>query len=223
MVGVMSPKRVGNSGGIVQYFFTNFSDRLLRVTVVLICCLIIALIVGLRSARAGSSPGRAVARVFAVGFAVAAMAATTTPGPRMGGGFEWAIGSGGLSDWRSDVERFPDTIQSVLLVGNVLIYMPVGFCAALGWPRRLGVALLVTLTVPALLELSQGWGLLRGHGATDDFLLNALGVLVGWSLGAGAVGVHRKALARSGDEGGLIQSELATRAPGPGRSTSPAD
>jgi hypothetical protein len=134
-------------------------------------------------------------RVFAVGLAVAALAATTTPGPRKAGGFEWAIGSGGLSDWRSDLERFPDTIQSVLLVGNVLIYIPVGFCAALGWSRRLVVALLVTMTVPALLELSQGWGLIRGHGATDDFLLNSLGVLVGWSLGSGAVGVHRKAIA----------------------------
>jgi len=101
------------------------------------------------------------------------------------GRFVWGVGDDGLRAWSSDLPRFPHTIQSVLLVGNVSIDVPVGLSAALGWLRSLGRSLLVPIAVPAVVEGLQVF-ILRGVGSTDDYILNAIGVLTGWSMGVGA-------------------------------------
>jgi glycopeptide antibiotics resistance protein len=89
--------------------------------------------------------------------------------------------------WTNDLAQFPHTQPSALLVGNVAVYVPVGFFVALGWFRRAGLALLVALAVPFAAEWAQA-RFLSGDGSTDDFLLNALGLTVGWTLGM-AVGL----------------------------------
>jgi hypothetical protein len=173
----------------VDYFRQNFGDRVLIVALVLLATGIAAVVVARPPGSTGPRDSVArVSRVSFVGFVAAAIVATTSAIGR-GQGFIWGIGDGGLE--LSDLGRFPDTIQSVLLVGNVAIYIPVGLSAALGWPLHGMRSLLTALAVPAVVESLQVV-VLQGVGSSDDFILNALGVLFGWLLGrAGLVALRR--------------------------------
>jgi hypothetical protein len=170
----------------VHYFIENFAGRLTQVFFVATITIVSASLLA-RAAPVGER-ARRFAQVCFVGSAVSAAVATTT-GLGDGGGFVWGLGDGSLDQWSKDLSRFPDTIQSVLLVGNVVLYVPVGLFAALGWPRSrwmlLGVCLLIPITVESLQPVA-----LRGVGSTDDVVLNAIGVAIGWLAGAGVTVVR---------------------------------
>jgi hypothetical protein len=175
----------------VNYFWAHFSGRLVLAGVVIGVAALAATATGVSSVRSGRAPWRDVARVLAVGFALAAFAATTEPRVwhHRGFRFEWGIGDGGLRDWRVDLRKFPTTIGSVLLVGNVLVYVPMGLLVALGWQRRPLVSFAGALAVPVVVEALQG-AVLRGAGSTDDILLNWLGIAIGWILGVAMLSVR---------------------------------
>lgn len=129
-------------------------------------------------------------RVCAYGAAMVAAVATSLPfGFDSPDPFLWRLGEGGLSGWAEDLGDFPTTIQSVLLVGNVVLFVPLGLFVALGW-RGSVRPLLAALAVPLSIEVLQA-AVLRGVGSLDDLLLNALGILIGWTLGRTAVAVYR--------------------------------
>lgn len=68
-----------------------------------------------------------------------------------------------------------------ILLGNIIMFVPIGFCAALlwrgfCWSKVLGLGLAVTLLI-------ECWQLLVGRAFdVDDLMLNALGVLCGYWL-----------------------------------------
>lgn len=68
------------------------------------------------------------------------------------------------------------------LVGNVVLFIPLGFLPALGRsPRRSGWCLLLAALLIAAVEAAQL--LLRvGSADVDDWLLNMLGVLLGYGI-----------------------------------------
>ncbi len=68
-------------------------------------------------------------------------------------------------------------------IGNVVLFLPLGFLAALGWeqlrdPRR---ALLAGAAVSGAIELSQLLFGLGSLGTVDDVIFNSLGALIGWA------------------------------------------
>jgi hypothetical protein len=171
----------------MDYFFANFRSNIVAALGVTVATLVVTVFAAVNARRRGRSMLTACLRVLAVGAAAAAVTATTLNGAGSGGSLRWGIGEGGLDDWRTDLARFPDTIQSVLLVGNVLLYVPVGFLSVVAWRTvRWPVVLIGCLVLPAAVELLQA-AALRGVGSTDDFLLNALGICVGWLIGIVAV------------------------------------
>jgi hypothetical protein len=175
----------------LDYFRQNFGDRVLLVAFVLLATSIAAVVAAVSRTPARPSDRVArVARVCSAGFVVAAIVATTS-GIGAGQGFIWGIGDGGLRSWSSDLARFPDTIQSVLLVGNVAIYTPFGASVALGWQVDGMRPLSIALAVPAVVEGLQVV-VLQGIGSTDDFILNAIGVGAGWLLARGGLMLVRR-------------------------------
>jgi hypothetical protein len=178
----------------VDYFIDNFSDRVAWVAAITAIALIVAAIAA--SVAPEGERMRRFARVSCAGAAACAAAATTT-GLGDGGGFVWGLGDGGLNQWSDDLRRFPDTIQSVLLVGNVVLYIPLGLFAAVGWPERRVLLLGVALGVPIVIEALQAV-FLRGVGSLDDVVLNVIGVLGGWLIGT-AIVLRTRALTRNRD------------------------
>ena len=166
----------------MHYFLGHHGNQLAAFVLISCGTLAVAAIVGVRAKREGERGATQVARAGAVGFALAAFAATTMNGVGSGGGFQWTIGEAGLRTWSADLARFPETVQSVLLVGNVAVYVPLGICLAIGWPRRRLSAIIVAALVPISVEVLQSLAL-RGVGSSDDIILNLLGIMVGWSVG----------------------------------------
>lgn len=74
-------------------------------------------------------------------------------------------------------------IAAMNLIGNIVMFLPLGVLAPLLWPRlrRLWLLLLISCGVIAAIELLQLVTLL-GSCDVDDLLLNLLGVLLGWCL-----------------------------------------
>ena len=168
----------------MDYFRQNFGDRMLVAAIVLLVTAIAAAVAARRPGPFSRLERAAqVSRVCSVGFVAAAVVATTN-GIGSGQGFIWGIGNGGLN--AADLARFPHTIQSVLLVGNVLLFIPFGLSAALGWPQHSARSLLVALAVPIVIEFLQ-LVVLQGVASADDIILNATGVLTGWLLGRAVV------------------------------------
>lgn len=71
--------------------------------------------------------------------------------------------------------------QSYTILGNVIMFLPFGFCTALLWRRfRWWKALLTGLCVSGLIEL---WQYFIGRSSDiDDLMLNTLGALCGFWL-----------------------------------------
>lgn len=118
----------------MHYFLDHYGNQLAAFVLISCGSLVVAVIAGRGAKRNGEVVATKVARVGAVGLASAAVAATTMNGVGSGGGFQWTVGEAGLSAWSADLARFPETVQSVLLVGNVAVYVPLGVCLAIGWP-----------------------------------------------------------------------------------------
>ncbi|MBY5161275.1 VanZ family protein [Nitriliruptoria bacterium AS10] len=87
-------------------------------------------------------------------------------------------GGGGLQDlpvlWDD-----PRSLAALLLVLNVVLYVPVGAFARLALPDHGARALLIPLVLSVAVEAWQFVGLGR-VGSLDDVLLNLAGATVGW-------------------------------------------
>jgi hypothetical protein len=124
--------------------------------------------------------------VLAFGSLVVVVIATALPRhwpPHLGrGDLVLELGRGGLSDWRVLYED-PNSLSAVLLLANVLLYIPLGFFGVVGWPRWTPAIWLGCLAVSLLVELAQRV-FLDGVASLDDVLLNIGGATIGVVLGA---------------------------------------
>jgi glycopeptide antibiotics resistance protein len=82
----------------------------------------------------------------------------------------------------------------VLLLANVILYMPFGFLGVLGWPDHALRVVAAGLGISLLVEISH-FTITERVASTDDVLLNTAGLLLGWVLGlvAGKVLARRTA------------------------------
>lgn len=151
-----------------------------------------AAVAGHRASR-GRAWGAAASRVLAVGAVGCVLVATAAPalgdGDGHRGDLAWQPGRGGLGDLAARLAD-PDSLATVLLVLNLVMFVPVGLFAALGWPGRAGRVLLACLGLSLLVETAQ---LLFGGrvAATDDVLLNLAGAAAGVGVARVATRLHR--------------------------------
>jgi hypothetical protein len=154
----------------------------------------------------GATPWTAIARVGLAGSVLVVLLATALPRawpPEGRGDLVLAPGRGGLADWRVVLEA-PGSLAAVLLVLNVVLYLPVGLFGGLLVPDRPGRAVAGAVGLSILVETWQ-LAVIGRVASTDDVLLNVVGAVVG--LGLARTLVHR------GGPGNLRSSDT-----GPGRS-----
>lgn len=124
--------------------------------------------------------------MLAVGSAIVVVIATALPRhwpPRFApGDLELELGRGGLAAWRVLYEN-PNSLSAVLLLANVLLYIPLGVFAVVGWPRHGFVVWMGCVALSLGVELAQ-LVLLDGVASTDDVILNVGGATLGTLAGA---------------------------------------
>lgn len=178
--------------------FSNYAFSLKLASYVAIASLVGASLASLRARWAGRRATKPAAQVLAIGSGVVIAIATALPQdwPPLWGRGDLAldIGSGGLSDWRVLVED-PNSLAAVLLVANVLLYVPLAFFWITGWSGRTALVLLGCLLLSVSVELAQ-LAVLEGVASIDDVLLNAAGAIAGAILAA-AVRAGRRGAADS--------------------------
>jgi VanZ family protein len=139
-----------------------------------------------RGRHLGRSRIAAASRALAIGAYAVMLVATAVPNrwplrPRGYVAPNLALGGGGLGDWRA-VLHDPTSAPAVLFVGNIVLYVPFGLFATIGWPRRRVAIVALSALTSALVELAQYQWL--GRNATvDDVVLNTLGALMGCVAG----------------------------------------
>ncbi len=154
----------------------------------------------LRWSSVATNRWMALARVLSMGAVAVTLAATALPR-------RWAIetdgdlvlrpGRGGLGDWPVLLSN-PTSLASVELVGNVALYVAIGFTATLGWYRRRHVVLLLGLALSLAIESIQfAW--LGRVAALDDVILNGAGLVAGWLI---AIALARLPIGRAFDGAG---------------------
>ncbi|MDX1468404.1 MAG: VanZ family protein [Acidimicrobiia bacterium] len=125
-----------------------------------------------------------VARIFTLGFALIATLATSLRGRRLvfesGGDLVLVPGGGGLGDLEQ-IAASPTSLAAVLLAGNVLLYIPIGFAGTIGWYDRRRLVLAGCLLLSVAVETVQLLALGR-VAATDDVILNMVGASIGYVL-----------------------------------------
>lgn len=146
-----------------------------------------ATVVWVRRRRAGSPPHQVVATTLAIGWAGVVVAATALPRswpPVWEGRGDLVLtpGRGGLSDWRVLFDD-PNSLAAVLLVANVVLYIPLGLFTTLHFRGSAVRAIAACCGLASAIELVQ-LGFLARVASLDDLILNALGA------GAGAVGAR---------------------------------
>ena len=143
-------------------------------------------VVALRCHRAGRPATKPVARVLAVGSMIVVVIATALPRdwpPRFArGDLVLELGRGGLADWRVLYEN-PNSLAAVLLLANVLLYIPLALFGVVGWPRHGFLVWTGCVALSLGVELSQR-AFLDGVASTDDVILNVSGATVGALAGA---------------------------------------
>ena len=148
-----------------------------------------AAVVGVRLHRAGRPFLAAVARMTAIGSAFVAVAATSVVGSRLvferGGDLVLTPGGAGLGNL-DQVLAAPTSLAAVLLVSNVLLYVPIAFTAVIGWYERRRFVLPACLALSMAVETIQ-YLFLGRVAALDDVLLNTAGAAVGFAGAALAV------------------------------------
>lgn len=138
-----------------------------------------------RTARSDEIQGRVrAARVATIGSALVAIVATSIRGSRLifesGGDLVLTIGGGGLGDL-DQIAASPTSLAAILLVGNLLLYVPIGFAGATGWYHRRIHVLAACLLVSVFVETLQMVALGR-VAALDDVILNTTGASIGVGL-----------------------------------------
>jgi hypothetical protein len=166
---------------------SNFGQSLALVAIVAAIAVVAALVAARRASAGGSSPLGPAARILAAG-AVGAMIVSTALPRRLAietdGDLVLELGRGGLGDWRVLFDD-PNSLASVELIGNVLLYVPIGLTMTLGWFRQRRFVLPACIALSLLIEAAQ-YTVLGRVAALDDVLLNAagaaLGILIAWAL-----------------------------------------
>lgn len=124
--------------------------------------------------------------MLALGSAIVVVIATALPRdwpPRFApGDLALELGRGGLSDWRVLYEH-PDSLSAVLLLANVLLYIPLAIFGVVGWPRH-GFLVWAGCVALSLGVESAQLLFLDGVASTDDVILNVGGATVGAVSGA---------------------------------------
>jgi hypothetical protein len=201
-----------------------FAPNLVVAAVAALVAIVVAAIVGARERAAGRPWMEPVARILAAGSAAVILATTllrdALPSPPDVGRVILMPGEGGVRRGLEELFEFPpDSAVAALLVGNIALYVPLGFFAAIGWSgRSRRYALLGCWGLSLAVELGQLTGILGGGvAATDDLLLNAFGALVGWLLGGAVVSAahRRRSASAAGAEMGATDRMPAWRSPRP--------
>jgi len=165
---------------------SQFSFAGLVALAVAVLTLAAAGVVWARQRRSGEIARNPVLTTLAIGWAGAVVAATALPRswpPVWEGRGDLVLtpGRGGLSDWRVLFDD-PNSLAAVLLVANVVLYVPLGYVATLRLGGKLWPAIGACSALAVTIELIQ-LGFLGRVASIDDLVLNAGGAAVG-ALGA---------------------------------------
>ena len=166
---------------------SQFGPALALCLVALGITLVAAFILAARAGRRGDRTWPVAAKALAAGSAVVCILATALPQtwpPRFSGDGDLvlALGRGGLSEWRSIVSN-PSSFEAVLLLTNVGLYVPFGALGVIAWPHRRLAVIGIGLLISFLVEVSH-FTITERVASTDDFLLNASGVVAGGAIGS---------------------------------------
>lgn len=164
--------------------FSQLGDGVWAVLVVVFASAVVAAVVAIRRTRSGHPRLTPVARVLTVGWALVIVAATAMPFSRgfsLDGDLVLAPGGAGLGDL-DQIAADPTSLAAVLLLSNILLYVPLAFFAVLSFHRRRHLALIVCLAVALAVEAAQ-YLFLGRVAATDDLILNMVGSLIGYTMG----------------------------------------
>ena len=143
---------------------------------------LIAVVSTVRRSTDRATAWRAAARIVAVGSLLVIVAATALPRTfTEGRELVLEIGGASLGDL-ADYLANPRSFESVLLVLNVAMYVPLAFGATVGWPRMRAAVVPLCLALSVAIESSQ-YLLTERAATTDDVILNGSGALIGWLLG----------------------------------------
>lgn len=159
---------------------SNFEDQLVLVAAAALAVLIAA---GIASRKGSRERGRRLAaRILAGGSALVVVLATAVGPIDPDGDLVLRPGGAGLGDL-DQILADPNSLAGVLLVSNVLLYLPVTLFGRLGWPEHPGRVLLFALLLAISIETAQFLWLGR-VASTDDVLLNFLGATIGFLAGS---------------------------------------
>lgn len=155
---------------------SNFGAQLVWVAVIALAALFAA---GMAARRVAQDRRRQTAsRFLALGSGVIVALATATGPLEEGGDLVLRPGGAGLGNL-DQILADPNSLAGVLLVSNVVLYLPVTFFGLLGWPEHPGRVLLGALLLSISIETAQFLWLGR-VASTDDVLLNFLGATIGF-------------------------------------------
>ena len=171
---------------------SNFGWSLALVALVASITVVAAIVAARRASAGGSSPIAPAARILAAGAVGATIVSTALPrglAIETDGDLVLELGRGGLSDWRV-LSDDPNSLASVELIGNVLLYVAIGLTITLGWFRQRRFVLPACLALSIVIEAAQ-YTVLGRVAALDDVLLNgagaAIGILLACALGRSGV------------------------------------
>lgn len=101
--------------------------------------------------------------------------------------FEWHVGRSIMAEWHN----INQSLGVMNIVGNVIMFMPLGWLVVVLWPNR---AVARAVVVSALVSLAiETWQTLGGSpGDIDDVVLNSLGGLLGALMVLGIQRVARR-------------------------------
>ena len=170
--------------------FDNFGLAIWLSAGVLAVTVLLAASTPRKSSDSGHRRRVRVARIFTFGFALIAAVATSIRGSRLvlesGGDLVLIPGGGGLGDLEQ-IAASPTSLAAVLLAGNILLYIPLGFAGTIGWYDRRRLVLAGCLLLSVAVETVQLLALGR-VAATDDVILNMVGGSIGYVLAILIVG-----------------------------------
>lgn len=119
---------------------------------------------------AGSVPARLLLAAFLV--VLAFIAFWPTPVDRDAG---WLLGK--ITDavpWL--------TYGRIEFGANILLFVPLGWCAARGWPRWHALVIPAALVLSVVIELGQGLALAERTSSVFDVIANTTGAVIGWAI-----------------------------------------
>ncbi|QLD12226.1 VanZ family protein [Microbacterium oleivorans] len=119
---------------------------------------------------AGSVPARVLLAAFLV--ALAFVAFWPTPVDRDAG---WLV------------SRITDTVPwltygRIEFGANILLFVPLGWCAARGWPRWHAAVIPAALGLSVVIEVGQGVALAERTSSVLDVVANTTGAAIGWAI-----------------------------------------